>query len=315
MNDDMLVNPREIRVVGPGINEDGTASDQRIEWEEQREAKKKNNFKRAQMRAFISSLYGSDMTIAAIIEQTQEEFDLEKPLTVGQVRHHIDTQIDYWKQEGLKNIDHKRALHLQNIRHIEELATTAYFISMQGRTVQNYEKQIESAKSKKTKEQQRERAFEEKTETKNLLDEALWDSAGNLNSQPKEEEIGEAGEGDLEAHLQVVSQKIKEYNRYESNAAGDKEFLKIMLECAKERASVWNLYVKDTFEDAPDREFARMSDNDKTARIGTILQAAQQRLVPDTNLLAPAAPLYGGKEAYDQQRILDKAEEDKGKAK
>ena len=272
-----------------------------IEKERNREDKGRKRLRQAQMRSTIAALYAGDNTIAAIIEMTQEEFGLDEPLSVSQVKGHIKAQVDYWRIQGLKHIDDKQALVLARIDQIEELATNAYFLSMQGRMTYNFERQIERAREQKTQEKRRERIFT-KSKPKDIIDEELWAETGEEVRTREAQEIleGEAPNGNIEDFLVTTSEKLKEYKRFEDTGAGDAKFLAIMLDCVDKRCKLWGLYIRDKNQENPDSAFAAMSDTDKFDRIGVLLQGAKERLalnpgesVTESDPLAPQAPLGG----------------------
>lgn len=275
----------------------------------QREAR---NFNRAKMRLYIASLYGDpDTTLSAIIESVQEEFELEVPLTVKQVQGHIKAQVEMWRKESLKHIDEKLAMVLARIEQIEELATEAYFNSMQGKVVHYYENQIDKARERKTQTKMRERALKKPTPETDLLEEALWEEAERKAEASNSDDFGHTS---MENMLVTTAQKIKEYKRFEETSAGDKGFLVIMLECARERAKLWGLYVKDKSLENPDAEFARLSDTDRAERMSVLVQGVKARMgLPQRNTmaqLAPHQPLGGFKSLEEKKERVGEITED-----
>lgn len=254
----------------------------------------------AQRRARVAALYATNNTISAIIEQITEEFDLEVPPTVAQIRNDVRAQIEFWRAEGLKHIDEKQAIVLASIDNIEELARNAYFASMEGRVTHNFEKQIERAKAQKGQDKERERVFEERIRPIDLLEEQMFweenpdnDLDGSGPRTARQIRDNDLPNGRVEDFLVTTSEKIKEYKRFEATTAGDPRFLAIMLDCSDRRCKLWNLYVKDREAQNPDSAFAKMSDEDKQNRLGMILSAARNRIAPPPTHLAPEGPLGG----------------------
>jgi hypothetical protein len=232
----------------------------------------------AHMKAKMTAYWKDGDSYLEICEKVSDEFGLEDGdrLKPNNLHYHIKTEIARWKEVGLYNIDEKYAIALQRWSMIEALATEGFFASMRGKSVKNYEKQIERARSKEREKWLREQVEFEKQD------------AAKTNRKPKIHDVTAEFE-----ELAIVSEKIKEYSRFEDNLAGAPAFLRILVDINDKRCKMWNLYARERDMATPDQEMARLSDDERNSRIGAVLMNVLNRKRQAKLGLAPAAPLGG----------------------
>lgn len=288
------VNPGLIRFRGEEIVTDESEAEKA----QRREAYRQRRTQLARLRARCSALYANGMYMTEIIETVNTDFELyDAPLEAADVRRYIDEQVRFWRKEGTKHIDDKKAMMLAKIDMIEEMATNAYFASMEGRSTYTYEKQLNSVKTQNEQDALRENGLPNSYETKqrkplmNRVQDSFEDAWADVPI--KSDDLRPTfTDGNLPNSLLVLNEKIKEFRRLETNKAGDPRWLKLMLDCIEKRAKLWGLYVKDAIADDDDRQFARMTDKERMGRVGNILEQVAGRVAAkQPALLASAGPL------------------------
>jgi hypothetical protein len=242
----------------------------------------------ASMKAQIAVLYRDGIYLDEIAARVSAQFQLDPPLSPKTVQYHVQQMVEYWRGVGLKSMDEKQAMLLARIDQIEMLATEAYFASMQGKSVTNWERQIQRARSKAAERGNRERVKGDRMSAA---------AEGGLEAVRAVED--EQQEGQLPDILVTTEEKIKEYERIEESPAGDPRWVTIMLDCVDKRAKLWGAYVKEMGADDPDREYAMLSDKERETRMATVLQNAAQRRQQRLGALAPSAPLGGHPEGEE----------------
>lgn len=233
----------------------------------------KDNIAQAQIKASIAGLWrDGELSYQEIAETVNDAYGTD--LKPNNISYHIKTMVQYWRNLTLARIDERQAMLLARIDQIEQLATNAYFASMTGKTVTNYQRQIEKARSDNNKKKLSKKIRKERKDAK---------ETGPLFE-----------DGDILDNLIVMQEKIREYSRFEDCAAGDPRWLQILLDCNKQRAQIWNVFNAKPPEDA-DAQYTKLTDEDRHARLESILNTAAQRRSADVGALAPAAPLGGFK--------------------
>jgi hypothetical protein len=243
----------------------------------------RDKISQGQIKARIAGLWRNGETYKDICSIVNDNFDLtgSDEITPHTIGHHIKEMIGYWREKSLAHIDERQAMTLLRYDQIEQLATEAYFASMGGKRVRNYEKQIERANSKPRKDAIKKQVIEEAEELE------------RFEKSPKLFQDGEIMET-----LQITAEKIKHYSRHEENPAGDPRFLAIMIEINHKRSQLWGLLNKGE-QSTSDQELARLSDDDRTERIAAVIAQAKSRATGDRGNLAPATPLGGFKEGEE----------------
>jgi hypothetical protein len=251
----------------------------------------------AQLKASIAGLWRDGNAYQEIADRINDQYGLN--MTKDGVKYHITTQLEYWRKLSLSRIDERQAMLLARLDQIEQLAIAAYFSSMMDREVTNYEKQIERAKQQPNKVELQKRIRKERTDI------ARAKHKGEQVEMPFQED------GELGDSLIVMSEKIKEYLRTETNPAGDPRFLQIMLEINKQRAQLWGIWNRKE-EDSNDMSLTKLTDEDRYKRLAAILDTVAQRRTKDVGALAPAAPLGGfdeGAEPEDAGHVIEGMDE------
>jgi hypothetical protein len=259
-------------------DEDGQGNVTALERRTGRERIARDKLTVAQMKARMAALYAEGTYIEAIASQVSEEFGLEVPIVGKTVSYHIQNMLAHWRNLGLKSIDEKQAMVLARYDQLEMLAQQAYFASMGGKRVTNFERQIEMARSKK-------RAKE--------IQEEVHEEAERQEGAGERELMGHDPEG-----LVKVMEKTKEYTREELSEAGDPRWVAIMVDINDKRAKLWGLYMKDRDVGDPDSEYAALTDEQRDQRLATVLHNAASRRQQNMGNLAPARPL-GAKTASE----------------
>jgi hypothetical protein len=250
----------------------------------------------AQMKAGMAAMWSSGARYVDIAAAINERYDLQgdSAISVHAIEYHIKAMLDYWRQKGLAKMDERQAVILARFDQIEALAVEAYFASMEGKKTTQRNKQIERARSK---------------ERFNQLLKSEKRKRENGDKRAKTPLFIDTGELiDLEDLMQVTAEKIQKNVRHESNAAGDPKFLNMLITINKERAKILGLYNRKM--DDGDNEAAKLTDEQRQARIATILSSAQNRRALQANetMLADPAPL-GGFEEVPAEVVPEEVEE------
>jgi hypothetical protein len=254
---------------------------------------KRDKLAQAQLKAGIAGLWRDGRSYQEIADRINDQYGLN--ITKDGVKYHITTQLEYWRKLSMTRIDERQAMLLARLDQIEQLAITAYFASMGDKEIKVYEEQIERARQQSNKDELQKRVRKERDDIRRAK------HKGEQVEMPFQED------GELPDSLIVMSEKIKDYLRTESNPAGDPRFLQIMLEVNKHRAQLWGIWNRKE-EDSNDMTLTKLTDEDRYKRLGAILATVAQRRTKDVGALAPAAPLGGfedGKEPKDAGHVLE----------
>jgi hypothetical protein len=235
----------------------------------------------AEMKAQISNMWKHGDKYLDICEAVNDQFGLEgdERISVHDIKYHINTQINFWRQQGLLNIDEKQAMILARYDQLEMIATEAYFASCQGSRTYHFRKQEHRARSKEM----------DKTILKSILGKNR-----KIKEKGKKPKTHEAG--DLMDNLILTQQKVDETSKMEERPAGDPRWLALMIEINNKRAQLWGLFSRAE-QSSQEQEFARLPDEVRERRMAAILQQAQARRNKNIGLeaLAPSSPLGGFK--------------------
>lgn len=270
-----MLNPREIKRADAPIKvRDGGLAANRIDRNTQNG---RDNITMAEMKARMAFYWKQGDFYSTIAEKVSDEFGLtgEDRIKKDSVHYHIKKQIEYWKKIGMLNIDEKQALLLARYQQLEDLITDAYFKSCEGRSSYYIEKQIERVNSKERENMMRAKLAHQRADA--IL---------------KGQKILPHGNGDIEDSLVTMSEKIKEYEKYEINQAGDPKLLQMLIDINDKRCKLWNATSKDETLNA-DQEAARMSDEARTNRLNAVITDAMIRRFGTRGNLAAASPLGG----------------------
>jgi hypothetical protein len=245
-----------------------------------------------EMKARMAALWKEGESYVQIAETVSDEFGLEGDarLKANGINFHITKLKQYWRDQSLLHIDERQAVQLARLDQLEQLAMDAYFVSCQGSTTSNYEKQIDRARSKDRERMLQEQIAEERERRKANLH-------GNVRDNPKFQ--FEINDGEIVETLITTHEKIKEYERRDERPAGDPKWVAIIVDIWDKRNKLWGMYNR-TGPDSDDAERARLSDEQRDERIAAVLNAAinRRREITETNL-APIEPLAGFDEPQD----------------
>jgi hypothetical protein len=236
----------------------------------------------AEMKAQISAMWKNGDRHIDICKRVNEEFALEddEQITTHTIQYHIKQQIEYWRQQGLINIEEKQAMILARYDQLESIATEAYFASCEGQRTYHFRKQEHRARSKEM----------DKHIMKSIL-------GKNRKARSKGKKIEINGNGDMMDNLMLTQQKVDEATKVEERQAGDPRWLALMIEINSKRAQLWGLLSRAE-QSSQEQEFARLPDEVREKRMAAILQQAQARRNKSLGLgdLASSSPLGGFKE-------------------
>jgi len=224
----------------------------------------------AQMKVRMLALYKEDHTYPEIANQINQEFGT----SIGHhnVIYHIKNMLEYWKTQSADTFEHKQALVLAGIAQIEEMATEAYFRSMQGKETKVYEKQISRMRSH---------------EYRKIIKQTFDEEVKKAQLEGRDPQFPEDKLPDL---LKDQQEKIKKYRRIDGLGAGNDKFLRIMLDCVEKRAKIWNLY-KDQQALNPEQEAASLTDEERKSRLANVINMAMARKLENQGRLSPGGPL------------------------
>lgn len=253
----------------------------------------------AQLKAGIAGLWRDGAGYEDIANRVSEEYGVN--ISKDTVHYHVKNMLKFWRDLSLERVETRMAMLLARIDQIDALASEAFFRSLQGKTTEYYDKQVDKARSKEfgkqlldtIKEEQlhlkktRNKKKKKKGEAQDLFDEyeqqrTMYEALDSLIN---------ADDGDILDKLIITQEKIKEYVRTEDNVAGDPRWLTIMLDCNKQRAQLWGIPQKQDL--TQDGQLARLSDAERSSRIVAILTTAKTEREAQLGTLAPASPLGG----------------------
>lgn len=244
----------------------------------------RDSLAQAQLRAGIAALWRDGDGYKEIANQINDSYGLD--LSPNTIHYHVKAMLAFWRKLSLARLDERQAMLLARLDQIEMLACEAYFQSMQGRTTQMTEKQIERARSNDTKKKLQKNIRKERDDIKKAKK-----SRGKEHKQAQLDiEFNE--DGDMFDILVTTSERIKEYVRTEENPAGDPRFLQVMLDCNKQRAQLWGMLNRKDAE-SDDKNLAKLTDEDRANRLAIILHDVAVRRTKNTGSLAPTSPLGG----------------------
>lgn len=217
----------------------------------------------AEMKARITSLWKQQKeSYIEIAEKVSDEFGLEgeQRLNFNNIHYHIKAQMRQWNELSRANVDERMAAILTRYDQLDGIALDAYIASMQGRSTYYHKKQVDKARGK-----EREKWIIEqiKAEREQARDEGRMVDPQIL--------------GDLEEILITTQERTEEFRRDEDTPAGDPRWVAMMVDINDKRAKLWNLYRRDDGIGNADQEAARMSDDDRRARITAMLNQALQK--------------------------------------
>src|SRR5690606_38803589 len=86
-----------------------------------------------------------------------------------------------------------------------------------------------------------------------------------------------------------IEERIKDYTRTKETPAGNPRFLAMLININDKRAKLWGLYAKAQL-DSDSEKAAKLSDEDREARVAALLNQAKMRQSKNLGALAPAAP-------------------------
>lgn len=238
-----------------------------------------------QMKARMAALWRDGVRYNEIIETINEEFDLNeesgsRPLTVKALGQHIESMLRYWREKSLGHVDEKQAIVLARYDQIEQLATEAYFASCQGQETKSYDKQLVRARTKARYEDIRDNVMEDR-------------EAAVYPNMPKAERLVRPNnQGEVMGIMQDTAEKIKTQHKHRLNPAGDPRWVTIMVDINYKRSQLWQLLNN---KEAPnsDQELAKLSDEQRTEKIASLIAQARNRALGNLGNLAPASPLGG----------------------
>lgn len=243
-----------------------------------------------EMKARMAALWKAGDTLPEIAAKVSDEFNLVggERFSSGSIGYHIDRLKKYWRDVGLLHIDERMSMILARYDQLEMLAMEAYFASCGGRSTTHYEKSSNRARSKEREKLLLEQIQEERERRREEL-------SGNKKDNPAFQ--FEFDNGELEDILITTEEKIKEYSRVDTNLAGDPKWVSILVDINDKRAALWGMKNRRGPSNE-DQERAKLSDEQRDARLAAVLSAAAHRRAQgqqETNL-APMAPLGGWEE-------------------
>lgn len=257
----------------------------------------------AQFKADMAALWREGHTYPKIAEAVNEKYGLidDEQYSAHDIHYHVKQMLAYWRQLAASRIDERQAMLLARLDQIEQLAVEAYFRSIEGKTTYQKNKQIERAKSK--------------DRAKQLLDIERGERKNKFELNPRQKPLITATE-DIEGQVDLLlltAEKINKLKKTEINRAGDVKFLNLIFNINRERAKLLGLYNKDAEHD-PDREAAKLSDEQREQRLVAIIQNAKQRRSESAveSALADPSPLGGFDEtpAEVEQEDVPELDED-----
>lgn len=264
----------------------------------------------AQMKAGMAALWADGHSFKEIAERVSDFYELEGDhrMTDKSIQYHLRNMLLYWQQKGLALIDERQAAVLARFEQIESLAVEAYFASMEDESTTHISSQIEKGLSyngqRETVKGNRGRSEKNKTRQGKAYRDPKLFIDGTTDAEDNPLDISSWGDD-----LVVVSHKTNESTKIKQNNAGDPKFLNIMVNINAQRARILGLFNRTDRGGDATSEAAKLSDEQRQARIATILSAARERRNKSANMLADAAPLGGhadGEEMPDGQVVIEK---------
>lgn len=259
----------------------------------------RNKMELAEIKASMAALWKQDNTYVEIAMKINEEFNIseDETFSANSVSYHIKSLLDANRKSAMLHINERQAMILARYDQLEMLATEAYFASMESKTT-HYERMIKRAKTKDRMQEMVKSLERGRKAVDNENKKRAKNHRPKIKFQEPDPIIGE-----MPDILQQTAENIKEYSRLEEKPAGDPRWIAMLIDITDRKAKLFGLLNRSDVAN-PDQELAKLSDEERRARMAAVLHTAMTTRTQDTGMLAPAGPLGGFKEGEEPISII-----------